>query len=397
MNLFSLFIFFPLLSADPVEPIDSTGISYHEKMEDINRGTKINSLEQYLFTESADYSPTIKKSRVKEVSTSHDETWNFDQEGNLISHVKLNNYHKNKYGKYSHTNYYKYDNHNYLVQEDNYDLSIWSSKGTYVDKTNEKIKYDYSPDHLKCKVSGKDLNYSNISNRIVGFEPEEEFEGQYTLDTQGQVTNYKGWFFYHKSSIDYFYSGSDLLKRKAIFDDGTGGFIDSIAYSFSENNKIARHYFSLILTGRAVNYILLETITYNPENKITEIILDPKAKFPVDEWQIFYRTHYTAVYNLDTLMEENEFDSLGRCGRKVIYSYGVSGKNHFVHEVVFCPSDTIGGIDTSYISTSWYTSDGLFIRQTSVNYVDAYYGDHFHPIFYEKPNEDEYSVRYSFY
>src|ERR1041385_3852951 len=211
MNFIPLLFFFPFASGDEIVPIDSTGISYHQKMEEIVPGLRMDAADEYSFSESENDAPAIKKSGVKKV-TGDDETWKFDREGNLVSHIQLNDYHRFKYGKYEEANYYKYDKQNCLVQIDNYDLSIWMSRGTYVDKTNERITYQYSSDHLHCTESGKVLNYSNIASRIVGFEPEEEYEREYILDKSGQVLNYKGWFFNHKSSVDYFYSGSDLVK-----------------------------------------------------------------------------------------------------------------------------------------------------------------------------------------
>jgi hypothetical protein len=395
MHFITLLFFFPFLQSDsdPVEPFDSTGISYHEKMSELIPSLSISFPGYETFAEKEPYATAIKKSNVKKY-VSHREEWKFDRNGNLVEYFERNNYHRWKYGKYQDKSTYKYDNKNYLKETDDYDLSVFISRGTYVSKTHDKIIYDYDAHHLVCKESGKELNYSNIADRIVGFEPELKYSGIDSLDNNGRIVSYTGYYFNHAAFVKYIYDGNDLTKRTIFFTDCNAGVIDSIPYAFSGNNKIGKHYFSLIISGQPMKYILLETIVLNASGKIIDLLLDPNSRFPIYWYQDFRCFHYSAVYNGDSLMEENEFDSLGRCYTRKIYSYGISEKNHFVRYIEFGPSDTIGGIDTFNIKTTYYNQYGLFVATAGKGFIDRFENDHYHPVFYEKPNEWSYSMHY---
>ena len=398
MHFITLLFFFPFLQTDsvPVEPFDSTGISYRESMEDLMPFNSISFPGNEQFTESGTYSDGMKKNKVKKIS-SEGVTWEFDSNGNLVEYCDLNRYHRFKYGKYSNKINYKYDDQNYLTQMDYYDLSIFISRGTYVSKTNERLTYDYSADHRVCKKYGEQLNYSNVASRTVGFEPRVEYAGTDSFDVNGHLANHKGTWFNHKTIVDYSYNGNDLTKRKVLFTDCNAGYVDSIAYSFSGTNKIQKHYFSVCIPSKPMNYVLLETLTLNAANKITEIIVDPNAQFPVDEFDDFYRVRYSAIYKGDSLMEESEFDSLRRCCNKKIYSYGVAGNNHFTHCITMIPADTVGGIDTLFVTDTYYNSSGLFQKRTTLDFVDYFENDIYHPLFYDKPLTRYYSVKYTYF
>jgi hypothetical protein len=395
MSFITLLFFFPFLQPDStfVNPIDSSGISYRQKMEELIPTISVYFPEDEKFVENGSYATAMKKNEVRKI-TDYNAVWKFDRNGNLLQYEELNRYHRMKYGKYSYKINYMYDNENYPAEMKSYRLSIFISKGTYVSKTNEKATYVYSADHLACKESGEILNYSNVASRMIGFRPSAGYHGDYTFDTLGHTLSYNGTFHQHKALLEFSYAGNDLTKRKVLFTDCNAGFIDSISYSFSGTSKIAKHYFSMDIPGHQRNYVLLETITTNAANKIIEIISAPRTEFPIDYHESFYRIRYSAVYTNDSLREEAEFDSLGRCCYKHSYTYGTTRKNHFTRCVVFVSSDTIGGIDTLRIVTKSYNQQGLFIKSTTEDFVRYFDNDHYHPIFYDKPREYSYSVKY---